>query len=391
MSSELTPERELVSGTQFVMDSKILNEKRTVSISMPASYNSQMYTKTNYSVLYILDGEWNFELANTVVKSLSVGDVHAIPEMIVVGIHNTERDRDMTPSHSLIDFSGKENAMYEESGGAESFTQFIAEELQPLINKNYRTNGFDVLVGHSLAGLYTLNSWAMYPDVFDAQIAIDPSIWWDDEVVIKRTRDYLSKNKTPRHLIVTTAKPEVILTYPAAHDVLSQAKSFDDLFKDNRFVAYKRMHFEDESHASVVLLSLYQSLKYLFRGHQINLAAQYDTPESIEPQFNKLSERLGTIFKPRESFLDARGCELLKLNKKQSALTALTLFRLNTIYFPQSFHAWHSLGEGYLANNMLSKAKNAFEKSLELNSEWSYAKSRLLELSELLSSPKKAN
>ena len=72
------------------------------------------------------------------------------PHMIIVGIQSLNRERDLTPSH-VGDFK--------ESGGGPRFLDFIAQELMPYIDRNYRTHPYRVLEGHSLGGAlaaYTL-------------------------------------------------------------------------------------------------------------------------------------------------------------------------------------------------------------------------------------------
>ena len=74
-----------------------------------------------------------------------------MPEMILVGIQNTNRTRDLTPTKT-------ERA---NTGGGDKFLDFIEQEVLPLVEKNYRTEPFRVFAGHSLGGLavvYTMLS-----------------------------------------------------------------------------------------------------------------------------------------------------------------------------------------------------------------------------------------
>ena len=67
------------------------------------------------------------------------------------------------------------------SGGAERFTQFLADELIPTIERTYPTSGHRTLIGHSYAGLFTIHTLIHHPDLFRNYVAIDPSLDWDDQ------------------------------------------------------------------------------------------------------------------------------------------------------------------------------------------------------------------
>ncbi|MFV0606481.1 MAG: alpha/beta hydrolase, partial [Niabella sp.] len=171
----------IIIGSNDTLFSKILREDRRYSISLPVSYNNPKYTPAKYPVLFILDGEINFEFTTGIVKYLSRGVYAHIPEMIVVGIHNTDRTRDMTPTQSFLESPDIPNQqLFTNSGGNKNFSQFIIKELIPAIDSQYRTNGFNILSGHSFGGLAVTNMLLQNPDAFQAFIIHDPSCWWDN-------------------------------------------------------------------------------------------------------------------------------------------------------------------------------------------------------------------
>ena len=79
----------IVIGTIDTIQSKILNEKRALLIHIPEGGKGE-----RFPVLYILDGESHFHSAVGIVKQMA----GVIPDMIIVGIINTIRDRDLTPT-----------------------------------------------------------------------------------------------------------------------------------------------------------------------------------------------------------------------------------------------------------------------------------------------------
>lgn len=161
-------------GRKF--SSQILSERRTFFIHLPRDYNE---TNTAYPVLYLLDaygkpstfGPSFFETAKQVEEMTSEG----IPQLIIVGIKNTNRDRDMIPIQSEV-LAGR-------GGGADRFLSFLVEEMIPLIDWDYRTSDKRILYGRSDSGLFVLYALAKNPDSFSAYISSSPTIGHCPEIL----------------------------------------------------------------------------------------------------------------------------------------------------------------------------------------------------------------
>ncbi|MCJ8270904.1 MAG: alpha/beta hydrolase-fold protein, partial [Psychrosphaera sp.] len=130
--------------------SKILDEQRQIVIQLPQSYNNNQ--NLTYPVLYLLSGPTN--LAHTAGTLDRLNLSNAAPEMIVVGIANTDRTRDLAPTVNKDPKSG----FIGSGGGGDKFLDFIESELIPYIDKNYRTKSFKILSGHSIGGLLVMHS-----------------------------------------------------------------------------------------------------------------------------------------------------------------------------------------------------------------------------------------
>jgi len=178
----------IILGHSFTIQSKILNEERKILVHLPEKYD---YTSARYPVLYALDGDSYFLPASGMIKYLSIHNI--TPEMITVAIPSTNRLRDLSPTNSKFDFSGKENYRYYDTGGGDKFLKFINEELFPLIDANYRTKPFRIFSGHSLGGLLAIHTLLTQPDMFNAYIAISPSFWFDNQEIVKRAEDILKE------------------------------------------------------------------------------------------------------------------------------------------------------------------------------------------------------
>lgn len=167
--------------------STILGEDRVINIWTPEGYeNSEMA----YPVLYMPDGGVKEDfphIANTLTELIATKQ---IPPYILVGIENTERGRDMTGASTV-----KEHEEYgiPMDDGAKNFRAFIAEELIPTINSNYRTTNKRGIIGESLAGLFVTETFLLTPDTFDFYIAMDPSIWWNNNSLSENASTYLAQ------------------------------------------------------------------------------------------------------------------------------------------------------------------------------------------------------
>lgn len=125
-------------------------------------------------------------IANTLSELV---DSAKILPIILVGIENTERRRDLTGTTSVKE--DKEIAPV--VGGSEAFRIFINDELVHEITNRYRTTAVKGIIGESLAGLFVTETFLLRPEMFDFYIAFDPSLWWNDEYLIKTGSEHLSK------------------------------------------------------------------------------------------------------------------------------------------------------------------------------------------------------
>ena len=138
----------LVVGHRLTLHSSILDEDRTILLSLsenPQSGGAPM------PVIYLLDGGAHFLHTVATMDLLSRRD--KMPYSLVVGIANTDRDRDLTAVAS----SGRL------SGGADRFLDFIESELIPFVETGFVTAPHRTLIGHSLGGSFVLHSLVIVP------------------------------------------------------------------------------------------------------------------------------------------------------------------------------------------------------------------------------------
>lgn len=168
-------DEEMPTHLTLRVPSKLLSETRVVNVYVPPGYIGK--AETRYPVLYMLDGGEKEDFAHLAITLDALITAEKIPPMLLVGIENSERRRDMT-GPTRID-SDLEIAPV--VGGSAAFRNFIASELMPQIHAFYNVNDDAAIIGESLAGLFVVETLFVQPDLFDTYIAIDPSLWWNAE------------------------------------------------------------------------------------------------------------------------------------------------------------------------------------------------------------------
>jgi predicted alpha/beta superfamily hydrolase len=127
--------------------------------------------------------------------------------VMVVGIENTQRRRDMTGPTAVAE----DRKIAPVVGGSARFRAFIADELIPRIEAGYPADGRRSLIGESLAGLFVVETLAASPDLFDTYIALDPSLWWNAGALAVEAPAWLAAHPDMRaRLYLAWAEPEAI-------------------------------------------------------------------------------------------------------------------------------------------------------------------------------------
>jgi predicted alpha/beta superfamily hydrolase len=368
-------------GESFSLRSKVLNEERPYWVYLPASYGDRTFMPRRYPVLYLLDGEAYFHSASGVVQFMSSGfnGNNQIPELIVVAIPNTDRTRDLTPTHSTVGYDGKEDPSQESSGGGKAFLQFLRDELFPKIESAYRTLPYRILAGHSDGALLALQAMLDAPEMFNSYVALDPSLWWDKQVLVRLAETRLKEARRPRAAVYLSLSnnPDIGFGDPKINE--GAVRKFGKLLEAaSPGVRSTLQYFEDEDHVSVPLVGLYHGLLYLFEGYKLPFKDVVQRPSVMSEHFKRMSERLGVTLLPPETMVNGIGNFMLYGLKDVDK--AIELFKLNVANYPESYNAYSSLGNAYRARGEKALAIENFEKSLKLNPAGEGAARQLQEL-----------
>lgn len=328
------------------------------------AYNDSTYINCTYPVMYVLDPALHFTSMLGIQNALT-GDVYShMPNMIIVGITNTDRTRDFTPTNAIFMHNGKPH--HQTSGGADHFTTFLTQELIPYINSTYRTTDYRILNGHSFGGLYALNLLLEHPTTFNSYIANDPSIWWDNKYLYLKALDkwntadmkgrclYLSlahTNTTPNHLKAhTTALKDF------HHNILKK-------LPDNG-LRWHYQYFKDEDHGTIFLPSSYKALKYIFEDYCLPVKAIPLNPELIEEHITKTEANLQYTLAPEVYILNNIASYALATKNMEGAKRIL---EINLKYNPQSAITHNKLANIYIGEKDWIKAAQYLKVATSLN------------------------
>ena len=235
-------------GEILEIDSKILNEKRTLNINLPQDYNPN----EKYDVIYLLDGSANEDFIHVSGLVQFFKLQLKMPNTIIVGIANVDRKRDFT----FLTTIEKDKKDFPTTGGSEEFIEFLEKELQPFVNQKYTTTDKKYLIGQSLGALLASEILIKKPNLFNQYLIISPSFWWDNESLLKLAEEKVDKkdfNNTFVYISVGKEHPTMV----------KEAKKFSEIL-NKKGVKNEFRYLEDENHATVLHASLYEVFKILF-------------------------------------------------------------------------------------------------------------------------------
>ena len=231
-----------IGGSQVrTMKSAFTGRSYDLYIHLPSHYLEQDKSK-KYPVLYILDGQWDFKLMDSVLGGLVYDKF--VPEMIMVGISYSGEHPDYDGLRAM-DYTPVAAPDKKGSGDGPKFFQFLKTELIPFMEANYRADPTHrILQGSSLGGLFTLYAMFREPGLFSAYVAASPAVSYGNDFTFKQEAEYARMHKElPVKLYLAVSEFEE-LTAPVK-DFMQKLRSrgFQGLKLETRAI-------EGERHAS---------------------------------------------------------------------------------------------------------------------------------------------
>lgn len=352
---------DIVIGKRFQLNSDILGESRTIEIHLPDNYQD---SEEAYPVLVVLDGGSLFQYCVGIVEMMSP---YHLPRMIIVGLPNTDRNRDLYPP-------AKQEAGAE--AGTQRFLRFVREELIPDIEKQYRALPYRILIGHSLAGLFTVYTLIEQPDLFTAYIATSPSLRAPGlmEMLLEKLRVSASGMLSGKYLYLSggAEEPEAMRSAIEELDGALEARQGESL--EHHFDI-----FHGEGH--VPAKGFYQGLRRLFPTWIPNLDFfRNGSLDDLKQHYSTLSREYGFPVSPPPAIISSVGLRMLEEEKWQMAVE---VYEYYVSLYPRSASGHLALAEAHLKADQTDKAIEAVKKALELEPDNERARRMLGELEAL--------
>ncbi|MCX6198351.1 MAG: alpha/beta hydrolase-fold protein [Bacteroidetes bacterium] len=372
-------DNKIVIGTIDSVYSKILNEQRKVWVHVPNQETTNLFAKQQYPVIYLLDGDAHFSSVVGLIEQLSGNSI--CPEMIVVGIPNTDRNRDLTPTPNTPGSPSYDSIRDKTSGGGEAFSSFLEKELIPHIDSLYPTAPYRLLIGHSHGALTAISILTHHTHLFNSYLAIDPSLWWDNKKLLKQTETALGTKNfsgTSLYLAIANTLPQGMDTIQMKNDTtgttLHQRCIFElrnALNKNKKSgLTFETKYYPDDNHGSVPLIATYDALRFLFKFYSLKLtdrdgeSINEEVISKMESHYEKVSKLMGYKVCVPESTINNLGYQSLGNNHLDAAEM---LFKMNTVNYPESFNVFDSLGDLYVAKGDKVNAVINYKKALAIN------------------------
>jgi predicted alpha/beta superfamily hydrolase len=328
-----------------------------------------------------LDGDGHFSSVVGMIQQLSTINGNTMcPKMIIVGIPNTDRTRDLTPTHIDADPPFLDSTFSKTSGGGENFIAFIEKELMPHIDAKYPTEPYKMLIGHSFGGLAVMQTFVHHNDLFNSYICIDPSMWWDKEKLLKQTQKVLAEKKfegKSLYLGIANTLEDGMDIKKVQKDTTKETEHIRSILKlqaafeknKQNGLKYKGKYYADDTHGSVPLITEYDALRFFFDFFPLKLGMKdfMDSTGTLAIKYRNhfayLSGKMGYQIKPDEGEINYMGYDFL--NRKMYK-TAESLFKLNVDNYPESNNVYDSYGDYFVAMGDKKNAIIQFEKALSI-------------------------
>jgi predicted alpha/beta superfamily hydrolase len=341
------------------LKSTVLGEERIILVRTPPGYETN---DVKYPVLYMTDGDAHMGHTASTIEFLTRNG--RISDLIVVGVTNTDRTRDLTPAKST-DKNAAGELRFPTSGGADNFLKFFQTELIPEIEKEYRVQPYRIFAGHSLGGLFAIHAMMTKPGLFNSYVAVSPSLQWENFEALKRAEDFLKNQK----------ELNVTLFVSLGNEPGAIGESFDKfreaLAKSNiKGFEWQAERMSDEDHGSVVLRSHYFGLRKVYADWQAprdqKSGAVLGGLKGVDAHYAKLSGRFGYSIPTPEGLINQIGYQYLFDGKPEDAIAT---FKANVERYPKSANVYDSLAEAYEQGGRIDLAEPLYEKASTIGAE----------------------
>ncbi len=353
---------EIVIGNFYKLDSKILDEERTILVHLPQGYHQ---TDADYPVVYLLYGDQvTTYFAEAVAVLDRLGQTGRIPPMILVSVMNKDRYRDLLPLYPDGSRTGIGN-----------FQKFFSEELFPWVKKNYRTKDYRILVGPQAGGNFGLHTLASQPELFDALILNNPFRWVGGrDLLCKETEWYFGCNQT--------IKKFVYITYDADDELdkegIKYLTNFKELVDTTQPAGFTlELDFREYHDEFIQPFGLREGIKKLFVDYPFPENLVIEGLKDIAAYYGKLSAEYGFSIDVPEHVLTIQSDKLTDRGKTEEALA---IWHYMIDHYPRPGNAYWRLANYHRERENKELAIEYFKKLIDLYPDVAMARRYLEEL-----------
>lgn len=251
-----------VLGVIDEIQSKELGEKRVLNIYLPEGYKAE--DATRYPVIYLLDGSADEDFIHIagLVQFNSFEWINQVPKSIVVGIATVDRRRDFTFPTTIE----KDQKRFATSGHSDKFIAFIEKELQPFIDKKYKTTNSKTIMGQSLGGLLETEILLKKPTLFNKYVIVSPSIWWNNGSILNLDSTLFQESFTQQTDIYIAVGKEGLTPTEIPRVMEVDANLLAEKIKASKSKNIKIYfdYFPQENHATILHPAAANSFKFFY-------------------------------------------------------------------------------------------------------------------------------
>ena len=252
-----------VLGVIEEIQSKELAEKRILNIYLPEGYNAD--DSVRYPVIYLLDGSADEDFIHIagLVQFNSFEWISQIPKSILIGIATVDRRRDFTFPTTIE----RDQKKFPTSGHSAQFISFIEKELQPFIEKKYKTNNSKMIIGQSLGGLLEAEILLKKPALFNKYVIVSPSLWWNNGSLLNQDAVAFDHNFNQQTDIYIAVGKEGATPTDIPREMEEDARLLFEKINQIKNKSVK-VHFEylpKENHATILHQAVSNSFRILYK------------------------------------------------------------------------------------------------------------------------------
>lgn len=346
--------------------SQYFKDRRMLKISLPEEYADNPNRK--YRVVYLFDAQ-SAALYDYTKATLSFFPGYAtfyFDPVILVGIETKNRHFEFLPKH-INTIPGPKN--YLNAGGADTLALSIENELKPLIENKYRTNGYSLAIGHSLGGTFVTYTMLQYPKIFNAGICISPNYVFDKEAIFKTWNDHVNKDfLSGKFLYIAYGNTDEM-----EESFRKSTVKFEELLKKSKLSSlfYKIDPLDNTSHSTTPMEGIFKGL--IFINDFMNLPYEKYKPflsdtskrsiiDYVKQYFKTKSLQTGLML-PSANELNLIAYNVFYAGKKNEAIKVL---EWAISLYPDDANLYDSMGEIQEETGSIERGKYFYQKGLSV-------------------------